>query len=581
MDRHGRGRWFLVALVSAAALVTTVVSATAQGRRHALLVGVGDYIHDSVRDLQGPPHDVRSLDHVLRRDWGFDRITSLIDHDATRAAILGALDDLIRDTRPGDHVFIFFSGHGTSSSEGSDTGTAPSVLAAALDPGTGGLYPADLDLSSPDAASVLLVGRRDLRPRLQELDRDRDVFVVFDACYSGNAVREWAAGASPALKYEPWPWPTTSAPAFGSATRIDDDRRYPYDALVFLSASAENEAARDIREVDLGSMPTIDNRPHGLLTDAVLRGLSGDADTDGSGELTVGELHRYVRRFVETRWQQTPQLQHPPRRNTALEEPVFGLARTIRTPPSIEPPAPPFPALRVRLGRGAAGLQGRVAALDNVAVVTGAFDLHVDGGDLGVFMVRHGSGDMLAFGLDTDEVLRRVAWKAVVHELLLESFPGQDFNVALDILDVEVRDGRRQLQPRTNAELFVGGEYEISYTTDVPAYFLMLTVDVHGVMRLLVPWTEADLYPMREGRIPDLFVSRPTGTEFVKLFAFRERPAELDAWLPARGADGQPQLRSIDSREELDSLLRFVRAHAAGASETSQKFVTAVRAQPW
>ena len=33
------------------------------------------------------------------------------------------------------------------------------------------------------------VGRWHLRPVLQELEKDREIFVVMDSCYSGNAVR--------------------------------------------------------------------------------------------------------------------------------------------------------------------------------------------------------------------------------------------------------------------------------------------------------------------------------------------------------------------------------------------------------
>ena len=517
-----------------ALVVATETAPAAQARRHALLVGVGDYVHDAVTDLEGPPHDVRSLDAALRRDWAFDRVTSLIDHDATRAAILGALDDLVGDTRPGDHVFIFFSGHGTSAFEGRDLGRAPSVLAARLDPGTGGLYPADLDPTAPDAAERLLMGNRDLRPRLARLDRDRDVFVIFDACYSANTVREWDPGGRAAVKYQPWP--TAVGPAFGSATRAVEEERYPYDNLVYLSASAENEVALDIRRRDLGIRPTLDGRPHGVLTDAVLRGLSGAGDTDGNGELTVGELHRYARRFVEGRSQQTPQLLYPAGQSVATERPVFGGARVIPRPPAPEPAPPTARALRVRVGSGAVGLRARIAALDGVSVVTGGYDVHVDSSARERFTVRHGSGDVLASRLHEGEAVRRVAWQARVHELLVEFFPGQDFNVEVEVLDVEVRGGRRRVTPRTNAELFVGGTYEMRYGADVPAYFLLVTVDVHGVMRLLAPWTERDLRPMREVRIPDLHVSRPTGTEFVKLFAFRERPPGFDLWLPARGA---------------------------------------------
>ena len=344
---------------------------------------------------------------------------------------------------------------------------------------------------------------------------------------------------------------------------------------MYLAASAENESARDIPASDLRILPTIDNRPHGLLTDAILRGFDGAADTDDNGELTVRELHGYVRRFVEKRYQQTPKLLHPEGQEALTERPVFGAVRAIDQPPAREPSM----ALRVRLGSGADALRGRMAALHGVSVVAAAYDLYVEAGGWEVFTVRHGSGDELASGLDADEAVRRVAFQALVHELLTESFPGQDFNVELDIIDARQQAGRRQVAARTNAELFVGGAYELLYGADVPAYFLLVTVDVHGVMRLLVPWTAEDLEPAYKGQIPEIDVSRPTGTEFVKLFAFRERPSGLEAWLPERGVDGRLRVRSVDSRQELDALLRFVRAHANVASETVRKFVTAAPAR--
>ena len=199
---NGRGRWFsriAAGLTLVGALAVAVAPVSAQGRKHALLVGVGDYIH--IRDLEGPPHDVDSLQEVLHRDWAFDEITTLVNREATRPAILGALDDLIRDTRPGDYVFIYFSGHGTSSLDPD----APD-LAAVMDPGTGALVPAEIDPRSPDAGDVLLIGRRDLRPRLLELDQDRDVLVVLDACHSGNTPRGSSIRPEEAdAKYVEWP----------------------------------------------------------------------------------------------------------------------------------------------------------------------------------------------------------------------------------------------------------------------------------------------------------------------------------------------------------------------------------------
>ena len=559
-------KWIRVGFLLALGLAITAGPASAQGLRHALLVGVGDYIHKTVNDLDGPPHDVHSLEKVLRDDWGFDRVTSLVDHEATRAAILRALDDLIRKTRPDDHVFIYFSGHGTSSYQDRDTGRAQSILTATLDPGTGGLLPADIDLKSSSAGDVLLVGRRDLRPRLQQLDQKSNVFVVFDACYSGNTVKRLPP--APALKYQPWPTTATATPDSG-AHAVDE--RYPYDNLVYMSASAEDERAGDISQEILKDWPTFDGRPHGLLTNAMLRGLAGSADTDDNGELTVRELHGYVRRSLEG--QQQPQLLRPPSRGDALDEPVFG---AVRSPSRVGRASGSFwrKLLRVRLGTRAVTLRDRVAAIDGVSVTTGAYDLHVDAGNDAAFAVRDGRGDTLASALDAEETLRRVARRAAVQELLRESFPEQSFNVELDILDVAEKDGRRRVTARTNAELFVGDTYEMRYVADVPAYFLLVAVDARGFMRVLVPWTTQDMFPTREGRIPDISVSHPTGTEFLKLFAFRERPAGLDGWLPGRGADGRPQARSIDSKDELDALLRFVRQQA-GAAETVRTLTTA------
>ena len=141
-------------------LASGSVPISAQARRHALLIGVSDYEHEDISDLEGPRNDVRSLERVLRRDWRFDRIRTLVDRNATRAAILAAISDLIRDAREGDQVFLYFSGHGTSFLH--DDGVTG--MTARLDPGTGGLYPVDLNPRADDAFDRLLVGRRDLRP---------------------------------------------------------------------------------------------------------------------------------------------------------------------------------------------------------------------------------------------------------------------------------------------------------------------------------------------------------------------------------------------------------------------------------
>lgn len=544
-------------------LASGSVPISAQARRHALLIGVSDYEHEEIRDLEGPRNDVRSLERVLRRDWRFDRIRTLVDRNATRAAILAAISDLIRDAREGDQVFLYFSGHGTSFLD--DDGVTG--MTARLDPGTGGLYPVDLNPRADDAFDRLLVGRRDLRPLLEQLDRGRDVFVVFDACFSENTFRNYGRAQRKFV-----PWTAATPPAFGEFTGVPDP--YPYDNLVYLAASAEDEVAWDIPKEVLKEKPTIDGLPHGVLTDAMLRGLEGAANTDGDDELTVLELGRYVTRFVGDRFQQTPQLLHPPGEIDAVNRPMFGVVRAAV--PSAVSQAPV--TLRVRLGAGAEDLRGRLASIGGVTFSTGVFDLIVESdrrsASLSLFTVRHGSDDKLASQLSADDVVRRVTWWRAVHALLTESVPGQGFNVRMDVVECD-RSGT--CEARTNAELFTGVVYEMRYEADVDACFLLVTVDVHGTVKVLVPWTEADLRAQRHGRIPNLKVTPPTGTEFVKLFGFRGCPAGLAEWMPARTAAGRLAERVVESQSDLDELFRFVRASSGAAAETMRKFPTRER----
>ena len=554
--RHA-SRWaagLALATLSIAWLACGAAPASAQGRKHALLIGVGDYLHAG--DLVGPPNNVRELERVLQRDWGFERedVTTLLDGAATRTAILGAIDDLIRETRAGDYVFIFFSGHGTSFA---DRGSALAV--SSLDRGTGGLLAADFDPASADAFDRLIVGRRDLRPLLERLEQGREVFVVFDACFSGNTARSLVSGTRQRM-YQPW---TSSqpAPAFGDQTVgfREDDGRYPYDNLLYLSASKEDEFAWD------------DGDPYTALGGALLDGLAGAADTNNDAVLTVEELSRYATREVEGRYQQTPQLQRPPARPDLAERPVFGGGGRSRS--SVRSaPGSRATTLRVALGDSAGALRDRLEGLDAVSLSRASFDVRVEA-DAGrrTFTVRHASGDTLRFRLNAGEVVRRLLRQASLHRLLAEPVPGQGFNVHVEVLE---RNRRGELAPTADAVLSVGGAYEMRYESEVDAYFLLLTADVHGILRVLVPWTNADLRPAREGRIPDLSVSPPTGTEFVKLFAFRRRPVGYEDWLPARSASDRPEVRVIESESELDALLRFVRAASDEAAETSRKFVT-------
>ena len=313
---------------------------------HALLIGIGNYSH---MRLEGPTHDVQALSQTLSAHYGFKKknVRTLINEQAVKSRILEELRRLVRISRPGDHVFIYFSGHGTSRRD--------ALLSLPLPYTSGALVPADFNWN-PDQTiekqiSQLIVGKRDLQPILTKLDRDRQVLVVFDTCFSGNTVRGMQTVAED--RY----FPLGSRNIFEAEQRIGgfsdnlkSNAPYPYQNTFYISAATENETARDIRTDLLDVYPTIDGNPHGALTDSLLRVLTGQTpvDADNDGRWSQIELYRAVRSDVRRRFRQTPQALPREGKNTArlydrvfFARPAAGIASAVQKPPgrSLELPA--------------------------------------------------------------------------------------------------------------------------------------------------------------------------------------------------------------------------------------------------
>ena len=312
----------LNALGMALALCLTSLPAAADS--HALLIGVSRYrfsegkpIERSI-DLEGPQFDVRALAALLQSRWQVPaaNITTLENEQATRDAVLRAIDALETRAAPGDTVLIYFSGHGTSALD--------STLSLPVPDGSGAFAPHDYD---PERGiATLVVGRTDLRPRLARLEtQDRHVWVVADACYSGRLVRSQVVEDALPSRYLPRP-PRSTRDNMRRAAPAEalPDEPYPYQRTRFLSASAEGEIAVDLDRRVLARYPTRDGQPHGALTDALLRVLAGElpADSDRSGTLSLEEAHRALGAFLAGRG-----IAQSPQKLPALAEDRAGLAQ--------------------------------------------------------------------------------------------------------------------------------------------------------------------------------------------------------------------------------------------------------------
>lgn len=162
------------------------------GRRVALVVGIDTYAPHHA-DLANARNDAVAVAQRLTADFGF-AVISLLDRDATAAAIHRVLDDWRATLRPADEVLVFFAGHrisvrgvATNAAATSPAGT-PAATPATGNPNAthhpeGFLIPAD-----GGATPESWLSEAALVEDARSLPAER-VLLVLDACYAGTALR--------------------------------------------------------------------------------------------------------------------------------------------------------------------------------------------------------------------------------------------------------------------------------------------------------------------------------------------------------------------------------------------------------
>lgn len=299
----------------------------------ALLIGINDY-QGTESDLQGTSADVRNVAEALIGTFGWDpnNVYTVLDDKATAENIVAVIKVLLIDsTRPGDQVFLYYSGHGTQipDQSGDEQDQKDEVIVSA-------------DLKAiPD----------DLFDEALRLIEDRRVTVIFDSCFSGTATRDleaplagsrlWQADSSRGLSRAKAPPPDLSN---GGLTRPGPRRNV-------WSAVSDQEVALE----DASAAP-----PRGVFTSRFIEGVAQRrADASGDGRVTHGELLDYVRRESDRYCSSKPGC----RSLTPQLEGADGVMRMdVVTGDKVEDPAPPAataadrvrvsiePAANVRLG---------------------------------------------------------------------------------------------------------------------------------------------------------------------------------------------------------------------------------------
>ena len=216
------------------------------GREKALVIGISDY-PSPIRKLPAVANDVREMAKLLSSAQGqftSQNVQCLADGEATRQAVLEAIDSTFSNVEADDAVFAYMAGHGE-------------VVA--------GEYYFIAHDTTAQGIAINGVPLKRLKAAFDSSPSQR-AFMWLDFCHSGGIIPRDLEG-------------------------VPDDRDVISRALevvqgqgkLIVAACTPGQKAYESAVVG-----------HGLFTDALLRGLKGKAAN--KGEVTVNSLYDYIDR---------------------------------------------------------------------------------------------------------------------------------------------------------------------------------------------------------------------------------------------------------------------------------------------
>ncbi len=251
----------------------------------AVVIGVNSYPH--VRRLKYAVNDAMAFcNHLVEYNQvPKENVILLLDEEANLTRLRSALGVYLKNkASKDDMVIVYFAGHGATERE-------------ATSPDGDGLekylLPYDVD---PKELYATAMPMEEISRLFSRIRSDRLVFIV-DTCYSGASggrtisVADLRAGISD-----------------GFLDRITGGK-----GKIILTASGANEVSAESDELQ-----------HGIFTHFFIKGLQGQADSDGDGLITVDEIYTYVSKQVP---QATNQEQHPVKKGIVEGPLVLSIVR--------------------------------------------------------------------------------------------------------------------------------------------------------------------------------------------------------------------------------------------------------------
>ena len=221
----------------------------AQGRRYALLIGIGRYQDKRIPKLDYTAADAKAMYAVLTDPnhgrFPKERVKLLLDERATAKNIRRHFTWLRRNARPEDMVVVFYSGHGA--------------------PEEGGTYWVPYDAEIDDLDSTAISDSYIMR-QLSRI-RSKRLIMFLDSCYSAAIVEK-----------EDKP-----------KALFDQDffKKFQGTGRVTITASDGKELSLESKELG-----------QGVFTHYLVQALKGKADTNQDGAVELEEVWAHVRRRV-------------------------------------------------------------------------------------------------------------------------------------------------------------------------------------------------------------------------------------------------------------------------------------------
>lgn len=281
--------------------LTTVTGQKPEHRqsRYGVIVALADYQDSRIPKLPACAKDAALMKQLFDKSGHMDDIVVLQDKDATRANIEKLFRVLAQGTKPGDEIFIYWSGHGASVADtsGDESDGMDEVLVT-------------YDISRDDVANTGVLDDV-LRRWVQDLDGRRLVFIA-DTCLAGGFAGTGKGVTTKSLfsdlKGGQDNVPQTKSTFDFFDTEFAQTKDIGQKETAVLSSSADKEASLVRRDGNSSVMT-------GFLVDFV-NGKNGSVPLGDAADYVKREVPKYVHEHM-------PGMNQEPQFLNNLSSPIF------------------------------------------------------------------------------------------------------------------------------------------------------------------------------------------------------------------------------------------------------------------